>query len=235
MAASNGVRRLWTGENGLLSTLASSAVIRESIGPNGVKATCAFIFKACHNPDGPYLSKLGVTTFKGPTDEKFEVEVISSTNDYLKLTKSMMHDPKEDFGGCPSNLNLTYTKERAAHMKLEKLCKSNPPEFGAAIDADEDNYIIFDKNFFITPSDSIAIIAANAKMAIPYFADGLKGFARTIITSAALDAVAQDLRVICHEVPREPKPTTDLMDAKSCSIYGEENFSIVLLFLSNFC
>ncbi|KAJ1697420.1 hypothetical protein LUZ63_005932 [Rhynchospora breviuscula] len=311
MAAANGVRRLWIGENGLLSTPASSVVIREKIGPDGVKATCAFIFKACHNPDGPCedfgvkllmenggppadifldvifdrsksllyyaiayqqldvdLSKLGVTTFKGPIEE-FEVEIISSTDDYLKLTKSIFVfrlikqlisspnydglngvsgvyakrifieelgadessllncDPMEDFGGCPSNLNLTYTKELAARMGLGKLCELNPPEFGAAVDADGDNYIIFGKNFFVKPSDSIAIIAANAKWAIPYFAAGLKGFARTITTSAALNEVAKELHVICHEVQNDqPKHTADLMDAEACSIYGEENFSI---------
>ena len=77
----------------------------------------------------------------------------------------------------------------------------NPPAFGAACDGDADRNMILGPRFFVTPSDSVAIIAAHAKAAIPYFKHGLKGVARSMPTSAALDRVAAALDVECYEVP----------------------------------
>jgi phosphoglucomutase len=99
----------------------------------------------------------------------------------------------------------------------------NVPEFGAAADGDADRNMILGKGFFVTPSDSVAIIAANYK-AIPFFKNGLKGVARSMPTSAALDRVASALKMTCYEVPTGWKFFGNLMDADKLSICGEESF-----------
>ncbi|XP_021821180.1 phosphoglucomutase, cytoplasmic [Prunus avium] len=312
MAAGNGVRSVWVGQNGLLSTPAVSAVIRERVGADGSKASGAFILTASHNPGGPnedfgikynmenggpapesitdkiyenttkikeYLTvelpdvdiaKVGVTTFSvdGGT---FDVDVFDSASDYVKLMKSIfdfgsirkllsspkftfcydaLHGvagayakrifveelgakessllncvPKEDFGGGHPDPNLTYAKELVARMGLGKsTTQDEPPEFGAAADGDADRNMILGKRFFVTPSDSVAIIAANAVEAIPYFSAGLKGVARSMPTSAALDVVAKHLNLKFFEVPTGWKFFGNLMDAGLCSVCGEESF-----------
>ena len=84
--------------------------------------------------------------------------------------------------------------------------------------------MILGNNFFVTPSDSVAIIAANAQECIPYFKSGLKGVARSMPTAAALDRVAQKLNVECFETPTGWKYFGNLMDAGKCSVCGEESF-----------
>ncbi|EYU30098.1 hypothetical protein ABFS82_05G043700 [Erythranthe guttata] len=312
MAAANGVRRIWVGQNGLLSTPAVSAVIRERVGADGSKATGAFILTASHNPGGPtedfgikynmenggpapegitdkiysntttikeYLiaeglpdvdiSITGVTSFAGP-EGQFDVDVFDSASDYVKLMKSIfdfqaiqklisspkfsfcydaLHGvggayakpifvdelgaqessllncvPKEDFGGGHPDPNLTYAKELVARMGLGKTSTEEPPEFGAAADGDADRNMVLGKRFFVTPSDSVAIIAANAVQSIPYFSGGLKGVARSMPTSAALDVVAKNLNLKFFEVPTGWKFFGNLMDAGMCSVCGEESF-----------
>ncbi|KAJ6351041.1 hypothetical protein OIU78_007048 [Salix suchowensis] len=312
MAAGNGVRRIWVGQNGLLSTPAVSAAIRERVGLDGSKATGAFILTASHNPGGPnedfgikynmenggpapegitdkiyentktikeYLTAdlpdvditaIGVTSFCGP-EGYFDVEVFDPASDYVKLMKSIfdfesiqkllsspkftfcydaLHGvagayakrifveelgaqessllncvPKEDFGGGHPDPNLTYAKELVACMGLGKSnSEVEPPEFGAAADGDADRNMILGKRFFVTPSDSVAIIAANAVVAIPYFSAGLKGVARSMPTSAALDVVAKNLNLKFFEVPTGWKFFGNLMDAGLCSVCGEESF-----------
>lgn len=313
MAAANGVRRVWIGQNGLLSTPAVSAVIRERVGSDGSKATGAFILTASHNPGGPNedfgikynmdnggpapegitdkiyentktineysiaedlpdvdISAVGVTSFGGP-EGQFDVEVFDSASDYVKLMKSIfdfeairkllsspkftfcydaLHGvagayakrifveelgaqessllnctPKEDFGGGHPDPNLTYAKELVARMGLGKSnTQDEPPEFGAAADGDADRNMILGKRFFVTPSDSVAIIAANAVESIPYFSAGLKGVARSMPTSAALDVVAKNLNLKFFEVPTGWKFFGNLMDDGLCSICGEESF-----------
>ncbi|KAH8495999.1 hypothetical protein Peur_055306 [Populus x canadensis] len=312
MAAGNGVRRVWVGQNGLLSTPAVSAVIRERVGVDGSRATGAFILTASHNPGGPnedfgikynmenggpapegitdeiyentkaikeYLTAdlpdvditaIGVTSFGGP-DGQFDVEVFDSASDYVKLMKSIfdfesiqkllsspkftfcydaLHGvagayakrifveelgaqesslmncvPKEDFGGGHPDPNLTYAKELVARMGLGKSnSEVEPPEFGAAADGDADRNMILGKRFFVTPSDSVSIIAANAVEAIPYFSAGLKGVARSMPTSSGLDIVAKCLNLNFFEVPTGWKFFGNLMDAGLCSICGEESF-----------
>mmetsp|Transcript_29031 Transcript_29031/g.5255 ORF Transcript_29031/g.5255 Transcript_29031/m.5255 type:complete len:128 (+) Transcript_29031:904-1287(+) len=83
--------------------------------------------------------------------------------------------------------------------------------------------MILGKQFFVTPSDSVAILAANSQY-IPYFANGLKGVARSMPTSAALDEVAKDIGVSCFEVPTGWKFFGNLMDSGQLSICGEESF-----------
>uniref|UniRef100_A0A0D6QXZ6 Alpha-D-phosphohexomutase alpha/beta/alpha domain-containing protein n=1 Tax=Araucaria cunninghamii TaxID=56994 RepID=A0A0D6QXZ6_ARACU len=84
--------------------------------------------------------------------------------------------------------------------------------------------MILGKAFFVTPSDSVAMIAANAEVAIPYFKNGLKGLARSMPTSGALDLVAKKLNLPFFEVPTGWKFFGNLMDAGKLSICGEESF-----------
>ena len=97
------------------------------------------------------------------------------------------------------------------------------PNFGAANDGDADRNMIVGKGRFVTPSDSVAIIAANATC-IPYFAGGLRGVARSMPTSSSLDYVARKLGVPVFEVPTGWKFFGNLMDAGQLSICGEESF-----------
>jgi len=133
--------------------------------------------------------------------------------------------PKEDFGGGHPDPNLTYAHELVDQMGLGKELdeKTVVPEFGAAADGDADRNMILGKKFFVTPSDSVAIIAANYE-AIPYFKDGLKGVARSMPTSGSLDRVAAKLGVSLYEVPTGWKFFGNLMDAGMLSICGEESF-----------
>ena len=127
-------------------------------------------------------------------------------------------DPKEDFAGGHPAPNLTYAEEL-----VKTMYSADAPDFGAASDGDGDRNMILGNNFFVTPSDSVAIIAANAKC-IPYFKDGLKGLARSMPTAAALDRVAAKMGVECFETPTGWKFFGNLMDAGRLSICGEESF-----------
>ena len=127
-------------------------------------------------------------------------------------------DPKEDFAGGHPDPNLTYAEEL-----VKTMYSADAPDFGAASDGDGDRNMILGNNFFVTPSDSVAIIAANAKC-IPYFKDGLKGLARSMPTAAALDRVAAKMGVEFFETPTGWKFFGNLMDAGRLSVCGEESF-----------
>ncbi|KAL5224663.1 hypothetical protein ABZP36_011302 [Zizania latifolia] len=127
--------------------------------------------------------------------------------------------PLEDFGHGHPDPNLTYAKELVFTM-----FGSRAPDFGAASDGDGDRNMILGRRFFVTPSDSVAIIAANAQAAIPYFQSGPKGLARSMPTSGALDRVADKLNVPFFEVPTGWKFFGNLMDAGKLSLCGEESF-----------
>ncbi|KAG6422592.1 hypothetical protein SASPL_119170 [Salvia splendens] len=127
--------------------------------------------------------------------------------------------PLEDFGHGHPDPNLTYAKELVDIMYAE-----HGPDFGAASDGDGDRNMILGSRFFVTPSDSVAIIAANAEKAIPYFKTGPKGLARSMPTSGALDRVAEKLNLPFYEVPTGWKFFGNLMDAGKLSICGEESF-----------
>ncbi|KAI5400611.1 phosphoglucomutase, chloroplastic [Lathyrus oleraceus] len=127
--------------------------------------------------------------------------------------------PLEDFGHGHPDPNLTYAKDLVNIMYAE-----NGPDFGAASDGDGDRNMILGTSFFVTPSDSVAVIAANAKEAIPYFKDSIKGLARSMPTSGALDRVAEKLNLPFFEVPTGWKFFGNLMDAGNLSICGEESF-----------
>lgn len=126
--------------------------------------------------------------------------------------------PLPDFGGGHPDPNLTY-----AHTLVEAVEKNNV-QFGAASDGDGDRNMIYGKGAFVTPSDSVAIIAHWADV-IPYFKkDGVKGLARSMPTSKAIDLVAEKKGLEYFEVPTGWKFFGNLMDAGRLSICGEESF-----------
>lgn len=127
--------------------------------------------------------------------------------------------PLEDFGNGHPDPNLTYAEELVNIMY-----SVDAPDFGAASDGDGDRNMILGKSFFVTPSDSVAMIAANAQETIPYFKNGPKGLARSMPTSGALDLVAKKLNLPFFEVPTGWKFFGNLMDAGKLSICGEESF-----------
>ncbi len=125
--------------------------------------------------------------------------------------------PLPDFGGHHPDPNLVHAKE------LYDLMMSNAaPDFGAASDGDGDRNLIIGRNQFVTPSDSVAMIAANAHLA-PGYAQGLAGVARSMPTSAALDRVAAKLGIPCFETPTGWKFFGNLLDAGKITICGEES------------
>jgi phosphoglucomutase len=126
--------------------------------------------------------------------------------------------PLPDFGGGHPDPNLTYAEELVSIMFGE-----NAPEFGAASDGDGDRNMILGNNFFVTPSDSLAVLAANATLA-PGYRDGLAGVARSMPTSAAVDQVAKALEIPCFETPTGWKFFGNLMDADKITLCGEESF-----------
>ncbi|WOO83337.1 Phosphoglucomutase [Vanrija pseudolonga] len=126
--------------------------------------------------------------------------------------------PLPDFGGLHPDPNLTY-----AHTLVERVERENIL-FGAASDGDGDRNMIYGKGAFVTPSDSVAIIADWAEKAIPYFKGGVKGLARSMPTSGAIDLVAKAKGLEVFEVPTGWKFFGNLMDAGRLSICGEESF-----------
>ncbi|MEN8170011.1 MAG: alpha-D-glucose phosphate-specific phosphoglucomutase [Pseudomonadota bacterium] len=126
--------------------------------------------------------------------------------------------PKQDFGGGHPDPNLTYAKELVAEMFGD-----NAPDFGAASDGDGDRNMVLGNNFFVNPSDSLAVIAANAEL-IPGYKGRLKGMARSMPTSGAIDKVAEKLGIDCFETPTGWKFFGNLLDAGRITFCGEESF-----------
>jgi phosphoglucomutase len=143
--------------------------------------------------------------------------------------------PLEDFGDGHPDPNLTYAHDlvetmfngRSQHPASRgtgtSMCGVQPPDFGAASDGDGDRNMILGKRFFVTPSDSLAVIAANARLA-PGYHRGLAGVARSMPTSMAVDRVAQALNIGCYETPTGWKFFGNLMDAGRVTLCGEESF-----------
>ena len=126
--------------------------------------------------------------------------------------------PLEDFGGGHPDPNLTYAHELAA-----LLLESDAYDFGAACDGDGDRNMILGRRCFVNPSDSLAVLTANATLA-PGYADGLAGVARSMPTSAAADVVAAALGIPCFETPTGWKFFGNLLDAGRITLCGEESF-----------
>ena len=126
--------------------------------------------------------------------------------------------PLEDFGGGHPDPNLVY-----AHELVDILYGENAPDFGAASDGDGDRNMILGRKFFVTPSDSLAILAANAGL-VPGYSAGLLGVARSMPTSQAVDRVAARLGIDCYETPTGWKFFGNLLDAGVATLCGEESF-----------
>ncbi|MCQ8116035.1 alpha-D-glucose phosphate-specific phosphoglucomutase [Methylomonas rosea] len=126
--------------------------------------------------------------------------------------------PLEDFGGGHPDPNMAH-----AHELCEIMFGADAPTFGAASDGDGDRNMVMGSNIFVTPSDSLAIMAANAKL-IPAYAKGISGVARSMPTSQAVDRVADKLSLPCYETPTGWKFFGNLLDADKITICGEESF-----------
>ncbi|MCO4099107.1 MAG: alpha-D-glucose phosphate-specific phosphoglucomutase [Gemmatimonas sp.] len=126
--------------------------------------------------------------------------------------------PLPDFGGGHPDPNLTY-----AHDLVDEMFGAAALDFGAASDGDGDRNMILGQRFFVTPSDSLAVLAANATL-VPGYARGLRGVARSMPTSAAVDAVAERLGIPCFETPTGWKFFGNLLDAGRITLCGEESF-----------
>jgi phosphoglucomutase len=127
-------------------------------------------------------------------------------------------EPLPDFGGLHPDPNPVYAADLVRAM-------SGPgaPDFGAASDGDGDRNMVLGRDFYVTPSDSLAVLAANMHLA-PGYRDGIKGVARSMPTSRAADRVAAKLGVPCHETPTGWKFFGNLLDAGLATVCGEESF-----------
>ena len=159
-------------------------------------------FDGMHGVAGPYATKI--------FSEIFGVKDL------------MRCEVLEDFGKGHPDPNLTYAPELVKKMGVfEK--DDNAPEFGAACDGDADRNMVLGKGFFVTPSDSVAVIVANYKC-IPYLAKGINGAARSMPTSGALDIVCKKLGIECYETPTGWKFFGNLLDTGKIHVCGEESF-----------
>ncbi len=157
-------------------------------------------FDGMHAVTGPYAKELFVNRLGAPQNCLMNCEV------------------SETFGGGHPDPNLTY-----AHELVAALYSTKDVDFGAASDGDGDRNMILGNRFFVTPSDSLAVIAANATL-IPAYKQGLSGVARSMPTSGAVDRVAIKLNIPCYETPTGWKFFGNLMDAGKVTLCGEESF-----------
>ncbi len=125
--------------------------------------------------------------------------------------------PLPDFGGGHPDPNPVHAHELVARMN-----GPDAPDLGAASDGDGDRNLIHARGLFIAPSDSLAVLAANATL-IPAYADGLAGVARSMPTSRAVDRVAEELGITCYETPTGWKFFGNLLDAGRATLCGEES------------
>jgi phosphoglucomutase len=163
--------------------------------------TKSILINGMNGVTGPYINRIFKEEFGLPDEMCF------------KCT------PLPDFGGEHPDPNLTYAAD------LVEMMKQGRHDMAAAFDGDGDrNMILGHSAFFVTPCDSLAVIASHLKY-IPYFkTHGIKGFARSMPTSGALDLVAKRLDKECFETPTGWKFFGNLMDAGRMSLCGEESF-----------
>lgn len=166
----------------------------------------SLLFDAMHASTGQYARRILVEELGAPAES-----ILNGT-------------PLEDFGGTHPDPNLTYASELVERLNPERY--PDAPQFGAASDGDGDRNMILGRGVFVNPADSVAVIAANAIEAIPYFAKRgvLKGVARSMPTAGAVDRVAESLGIPCFETPTGWKYFANLMDTGQVSICGEESF-----------
>jgi phosphoglucomutase len=165
-----------------------------------LKGDFRLAFDAMHAVTGPYATRLFEDLLGAPAG-------------------TVRHGiPLEDFGGGHPDPNLTY-----AHDLADLLLKGSAYDFGAACDGDGDRNMILGRDCFVNPSDSLAVLTANATLA-PGYADGLAGVARSMPTSAAADVVARELGIPSYETPTGWKFFGNLLDAGRITLCGEESF-----------
>lgn len=178
----------------LMETLFDFAAIRAAVADGLTMA-----FDAMHAVTGPYAT-----------------EILEKRLGFAPGT--VRHGvPLEDFGGHHPDPNMVHAK-----ALFDTMFSADAPDFGAASDGDGDRNLIVGKGRFITPSDSLAMLAANAHLA-PGYARGLAGIARSMPTSAAADRVAEALGIPSYETPTGWKFFGNLLDAGMATICGEES------------
>lgn len=149
----------------------------------------------------------------GPYAQKIFEEILGAPKGSV-----LNYVPKEDFGGLHPDPNLIYAKEL-----VDLMYSDNTPDFGAANDGDGDRNMILGRRFFVTPSDSLAIITDNYKL-IPGYKNGIYGVAKSAATSTAVCRVAEAHNLDCYEVPTGWKYFCNLMDSNRITFCGEESF-----------
>ncbi|WP_394752685.1 alpha-D-glucose phosphate-specific phosphoglucomutase [Crenothrix sp.] len=180
----------------LMASIFDFDLLKQTIGSGKI----TLLFDAMHAITGPYATRI-------------LVEMLGASSDSL-----INAIPLEDFGGHHPDPNLAHAKELA-----EIMFSAAAPTFGAASDGDGDRNMITGDNIFVTPSDSLAIMTANAHL-IPAYAQGLSGVARSMPTSQAVDRVAAQLNIPCFETPTGWKFFGNLLDAGKITLCGEESF-----------
>jgi phosphoglucomutase len=158
------------------------------------------LFDAMSAITGPYAKRILVDILGAPAESVINAE------------------PLEDFGGHHPDPNLAH-----AHELAERMFGEDAPVFGAASDGDGDRNMITGRHIFVTPSDSLAILAANAQL-IPAYSQGISGVARSMPTSQAVDRVAARYNIPCYETPTGWKFFGNLLDAGKITLCGEESF-----------
>ena len=157
-------------------------------------------FDALHAVTGPYATAILEGRLGAPAGT-----VVNAT-------------PLPDFGGGHPDPNPAH-----ARALMEEMFSAEAPDFGAAADGDGDRNMILGRGVYVTPSDSLAVLAANAALA-PGYRGGLAGVARSMPTSRAVDRVAARLGIPCHETPTGWKYFGNLLDAGKATLCGEESF-----------
>jgi phosphoglucomutase len=180
----------------LMQSIFDFGLVKQSISSGYI----TLLFDAMHAITGPYAKRI-------------LVDILGATSDSL-----INAEPLEDFGGHHPDPNLAHAQELA-----ERMFSPTAPTLGAASDGDGDRNMITGSNIFVTPSDSLAIMAANAHL-IPAYADGLRGVARSMPTSQAVDRVAVKYNIPCYETPTGWKFFGNLLDAGKITLCGEESF-----------
>lgn len=180
----------------LMATIFDFDLLKSSITSNYI----SLCFDAMHAITGPYATRI--------------------LEDILGAAKGTVINgiPLEDFGGGHPDPNMAHAKELTLLM-----LGNDAPTFGAASDGDGDRNMIMGANIFVTPSDSLAIMAANARL-IPAYSKGIAGVARSMPTSQAVDRVAEKLGLPCFETPTGWKYFGNLLDDGQITLCGEESF-----------
>jgi phosphoglucomutase len=178
----------------LMESLFDFAAIRAKF-----KSGFRMAFDAMHAVTGPYAKEILENRLGAP---------VGTARNFM---------PLPDFGGHHPDPNLVHAKEL-----YDEMMGLDAPDFGAASDGDGDRNLIIGKGIFVTPSDSLAMLAANAHLA-PGYRGGLKGIARSMPTSGAADRVAEKLGISMYETPTGWKFFGNLLDAGMATICGEES------------